>query len=281
MLYLPSLESLVTKLLLWERTFQGGLIFVEYWRVGRTRGAPDPISRPGNYLLHRCVGHPRPPHHANTDTSAPSSGRLYNLLLDLLQPSSRPHQYVFGRGGGHQSAKETTILCLKPSSISNLHACSLSNKTLRVFHICPLYCGFTPLTAICPKIWLIWFLFHLYYLYNWHHAGGQDMWWLQLDMVCLNAGESEVWRFDVDVLGMSQRPTGLVRSTEGRGRPTKTRPGKSEARSRILETRPMIIGRLSEKIMKAQTERCYPRNQAKNKEDPPRQGQGNLRQGQG
>ena len=75
----------------------------------------------GNYCTGalRTLGHPQwwpPP----CQYLAPSSGRH----LCNLGPTQFTHRDLIDTClvGGHSSAKETTILCLKPSSISNLHA---------------------------------------------------------------------------------------------------------------------------------------------------------------
>ena len=77
---------------------------------------------------------------------------------------------------GHQSGKETTILCLKPSSISNLHAPFLRVKTFLECSVClPLFdCYLSQdLIDLVPVLSLLFIQLALI----------ADMWWLELGTV--------------------------------------------------------------------------------------------------
>ena len=81
----PTFEGLVTMWLLWESPLLGNSREGSYlWGIDAPVGRPGGRMTPfpvGNYWPGALRGHP---HHANTDTFAPSSGRRYHLGRDLL-----------------------------------------------------------------------------------------------------------------------------------------------------------------------------------------------------
>ena len=114
---MPTLQGLVTKWLLWESTLLGNSKEGSYlWSIDAPLGrggrmTPFPV---GNYCPGALRGHPIMP------ILIPLHHHLAATII-LVPASVEASSSICVWSRGHQSARETTILCLKPSSISNLH----------------------------------------------------------------------------------------------------------------------------------------------------------------